>query len=243
MLEKSQNDRGRGRVWLLGAAVGAVLLATSFLVHPAVADHRVTEQEVAAMAARIEQRAGFPVLVDAEVVSRLNGWVADAGARSAMREALGRMSHYRPMIDSTLRSRGLPAELLSVALAESRFDNTAHPNTPVERRSVGIWQIIPSTARKLGLEVSASRDQRLDPANATEAAATLLSNLYAHYGDWPVAIAAYNAGERHIDSLLDGASSKTDARTRVLAGNAEHTRYLRAVMAALILIENPTLLD
>jgi soluble lytic murein transglycosylase-like protein len=91
--------------------------------------------------------------------------------------------------------------------------------------------------------VSAARDQRLDPVNATEAAATFLNDLFARYGDWPIAIAAYNAGERHVDSLIDGASSAADARARVLAGNAEHTRYVRAVMAALILIENPVLLD
>jgi hypothetical protein len=73
--------------------------------------------------------------------------------------------------------------------------------------------------------------------------ATLLNGLFVRYSDWPVAITAYNAGERHVDSLIDGASSAADARARVLAGNSEHTRYVRAVMAALILIENPALLD
>jgi len=75
-----------------GVAAGAVLLATSCVADCAVADHRVTEAEIATMAARIEQRARFPVLVDAGVVRRLNGWVADAVQRDVMREALGRMS-------------------------------------------------------------------------------------------------------------------------------------------------------
>lgn len=243
MLEETQNARGPGRVWLLAIAASAVLLAMSWMVHTAVADHRVTEADVAAMAARIEQRAGFPVLVDAAVVARLNGWVADAAQREVMREALGRMPQYRPMIDGTLRARGLPVELLSMVLAESRFDNEAHPDTPLDRRAAGIWQIIPSTGRKLGLEVSAARDERLDPEKATEAAASFLNELYARYSDWPVAIAAYNAGEQRVDQLIGSAFSATGARARVLAGNAEHARYVRAVMAALILIENPALLD
>jgi len=146
------------------------------------------------------------------------------------------------MIDGTLRARGLPVELLGMALAESRFDNAAHPNTPIERRAVGIWQIIPSTGRKLGLEVSATRDQRLDSVGATQAAATF-ERPSDRYGDWPLAIAAYNAGERRVDLLIDGASSAADARARVLADKAEDARYLRGVMAALILIENPVLLE
>jgi hypothetical protein len=242
MLSETRTERGRVRVWLAATAASGLLLATSWIVQAAVADHRVSAGEVVDMAARIQARSGFPVLADDGVVERLNGWVADAETREVMRGALARMPAYRGMIEDTLRTRGLPVELLGMPLAESGFDNEAHPDTPLERRSAGIWQIIPSTGRKLGLEVSAVRDERLDPARATEAASAFLRELFARYGDWPVAIAAYNAGPRHIDGILQGASS-SDARVRVLAGDAEHAQYVRAVMAALILIENPALLD
>src|SRR5262249_6794115 len=138
---------------------------------------------------------------------------------------------------------GLPAELLGMVMAESAFDNEAHPNTPVEERSVGIWQIIPRTGRQLGLQVSPNLDERLEPRRATEAAAAYLASLYARYRDWPVAIAAYNAGEKKVDALVAGATSTAEVRARVLAGEEEHAQYVRAVMGAIILIDNPSLLE
>jgi membrane-bound lytic murein transglycosylase D len=128
-------------------------------------------------------------------------------------------------------------------MAESRFDNEAQPNTPVERRSVGLWQLIPSTGRRLGLQVSPTMDERLEPRRATEAVATLMAQLFERYGDWLVAVAAYNAGEKKVDLLAAGATSKADVRARVLAGDEEHAHYVRSVMASIILIDDPSLLD
>ncbi len=153
------------------------------------------------------------------------------------------MPGYRGMIESTLRARHLPVQLLGMVMAESRFDNEAQPNTPVERRSVGLWQLIPSTGRRLGLQVSPAMDERLEPRRATEAAATLMAQLFERYGDWQVAVAAYNAGEKKVDSLAAGATSKADVRARVLAGDEEHAHYVRSVMASIILIDDPSLLD
>jgi len=128
-------------------------------------------------------------------------------------------------------------------MAESCFDNEAHPDTPIERRSMGIWQIIPQTARQLGLQVSPTVDERLEPRKATEAAAALLGKLFARYRDWPVAIAAYNAGEKKVDELATGAGTRDEVRARVLAGQDEHAEYVRAVMASIVLIDNPSLLE
>jgi membrane-bound lytic murein transglycosylase D len=160
-----------------------------------------------------------------------------------MARAMERMPAYRGMIEQTLRTRGLPVELLGMVMAESAFDNEAHPNTPIDKRSVGIWQLIPSTGRQLGLAVSPVLDERLEPRRATDAAATLMAHLHERYRDWAVAIAAYNAGEKKIDALTAGAASPAELRARVLAGEEEHARYLRAVMASVILIDNPSLLE
>jgi soluble lytic murein transglycosylase-like protein len=153
------------------------------------------------------------------------------------------MPSYRSMIETTLREHGLPPELLGMVMAESAFDNEAHPNTPIDQRSAGIWQIIPQTGRQLGLQVSPTLDERLEPRKATEAAAALLTKLFARYRDWPVAIAAYNAGEKKVDALAAGASFREDVRARVLGGEEEHAEYVRAVMGSIILIDNPSLLE
>jgi hypothetical protein len=238
-------DGGRVRPWLSWAARAATLLVvagSSWLAHGAVADRRVSAAEVGVMAARIEARSGFPVLVDEHVVEALNRMVASPEAREPMREALARMPRYRAFIEGVLRERGLPVELLALALHESRFDSEAHTNRPVERRSVGLWQLMPRVARTFGMEVSAERDERLDPWRSTEAAAALLAANRATLGDWPLAIAAYNGGVATIRTAVAGLSTQ-EARARILADSAEYGRYLASAMASVILIDNPGLLD
>jgi peptidoglycan lytic transglycosylase D len=107
---------------------------------------------------------------------------------------------------------------------------------------VGLWQLMPKTARRLGLEVSATRDERLDPRRATEAAVALLAENHAQLGDWPLAIAAYNAGLPLVRQIATGVSP-AEARARILASSSEYGRYLASAMASMILIDNPTLLD
>jgi soluble lytic murein transglycosylase-like protein len=103
--------------------------------------------------------------------------------------------------------------------------------------------MLPTVARKFGLEVSESRDERLDPRRDTDAATALLAQHHARLGDWPLAIAAYNGGIGAVERFIAGASIP-EARARILANvDAEYGRYLASVMASIILLDNPTLLD
>ena len=195
------------------------------------------------MASRIQQRSGFPVLADDRIVQAFNRRLANPDWRESMRKGLERMPNYRSMIEDTLKRRSLPVQLTAMVLSESAFDNEARPNRPPEVQSAGVWQIIPGSARKLGLTVSPVLDERLEPRRATEAAAQYLTELHAAFGgDWALAIAAYNGGRKAIMNVIAGTSGAA-ARDRVLASNTEYGSYLASVMISMLIIEEPALLN
>lgn len=131
-------------------------------------------------------------------------------------------------VTQILQSEGLPVSLVGVAALESGFD----PAALSPKGALGLWQLMPQTARRFGLEVSARRDDRLDPVKSTFAAASYLKDLYAQFGDWPLALAAYNAGEDRVQQALDRHGARdfwTLSRRSALPG--ETLRYVPAVLS------------
>jgi len=118
--------------------------------------------------------------------------------RRATEESLARGASYLPRLCAILGEHGLPPDLALLPVVESGFWPTARGRSG-ER---GLWQLRRATARRFGLVVNARRDDRLHPERATRAAARYLVLLYARYGEWPLALAAYNAGERRVDRAL-----------------------------------------
>jgi membrane-bound lytic murein transglycosylase D len=111
---------------------------------------------------------------------------------------LERQGTYAPMIRAELRRRGMPEDLLYLALIESGLSPTAYSKA----KASGMWQFIAETGRRYGLEVSSEVDERRDPIKSTAAALDYLQELYDEFGSWYLAAAAYNSGENRVARIL-----------------------------------------
>ncbi len=118
---------------------------------------------------------------------------------------LGLARYYLPLIEDALLQAELPIELRVLPIIESAMQATA-----VSRAgAVGLWQFIPSTGKSYGLEINSLVDERRDPVRATEAACHFLKDLYGIFGDWTLAIAAYNCGPGNVSRAIARSGGKT----------------------------------
>ena len=136
------------------------------------------------------QMPDLPVRWDARVVRYLEFFKDDPRGRQVLGIWTRRSGRYRELVRRTLRKKGLPEDLVWLAMIESSFDPTARSVAG----AMGLWQFMPETARAYGLSIDRWADQRLNPEAATEAAAEFLGDLHRRFGSWELAMAAYNMG-------------------------------------------------
>ena len=142
------------------------------------------------------RRARLPM----EVNEAVEVWVLHftTNRKSVFEHALSRAGLYSDMIRTKLRERGMPEDLLYLALIESDFYTDARSRVS----ATGMWQFMEPTARRYGLRIDAYVDERYDPVRATDAALDHLSVLYQRYASWYLAVAAYNAGATRVSRVL-----------------------------------------
>lgn len=118
--------------------------------------------------------------------------------RQLVEKMLGLSTYYMPIFEQAIDRHGLPMELKYLPVIESALD----PNAVSRAGATGLWQFMLPTSNGLGLEKSTLIDQRCDPYLASDAAARYLKELYQTYGDWSLAIAAYNCGPGNVNKAL-----------------------------------------
>jgi len=155
--------------------------------------------------------------------------------RSMFEVWLKRSGRYQEMIQDELRARRLPEDLIWVAMIESGFDPTA--KSPAG--AVGLWQFMPATGAVYGLKQNKFVDQRKNARLATQAAAHHLRDLYMRYGQWDLALAAYNMGYEQLLDRMDRVGT-TDFNELVRAGvmPSETSKYVPKIIAAAIVANN-----
>lgn len=229
----------RPAVLAMNAIAVAMLLGTSVVLPGTVQDRRVTLPEAEAMAENARHGTSFPVIVNEEVVEELNRLLGTPDGRAFVRSGLDRMREYQQMIEGKLRQSGLPAELLAVPLAESGYRNLAQG--PNSAHGAGLWMFIKPTARAFGLTVDDQRDDRLDVRLETDAALRLLAQLHGEFGDWNLALLAFNGGSKLVRKGIDEAGSR-DAFELTRRGYLNDPGYLPRMMAVVIVLKNEHLL-
>ncbi len=192
----------------------------------------------------IDQERGLIMLGDLEfdipmvVNDKVVAWVDyfTNANREKFQQGLVRSGRYLLMIQQIFEEAGLPKDLAYMAHVESAYKVNAYSRA----KAKGIFQFIASTGRRYGLHANRWVDERSDPEKATRAAAAYLKDLYAMFGDWYLAMAAYNAGEGKIQRVVAGTGETgfwEIADRKVL--HRETNDYVPAILAATIISKDP----
>jgi membrane-bound lytic murein transglycosylase D len=148
---------------------------------------------------------------------------------------LKRSGKYQDLIQSELRRRRLPEDLIWVSMIESGFD----PRVKSPAGAVGLWQFMPATGKVYGLDQNKYMDQRKNPRLATQAAAHHLRDLYLRFQSWDLALAAYNMGYEQLLSAIDRyGTTDFNELARQEAIPSETASYVPKIAAAAIVANN-----
>ncbi|RMF83071.1 MAG: LysM peptidoglycan-binding domain-containing protein, partial [Nitrospirae bacterium] len=184
----------------------------------------------------------------AELARHFAAVLADAGRLAQWRDAylhrrrdwlegtLARAARLQPRFQAVFESMGLPRVLSYLPMVESGF----RPHATSIMAAGGYWQFIPSTARHFGLTLDRWVDERRDPEASTRAAGRYLKRLHRTFGDWPLALMAYNSGEGRVLGILRRLGTR-DYRevVRSVRTPAETAGYVAGFVAAVQIALDP----
>ena len=181
---------------------------------------------------RLGSRSDMPIDANDRVVASLHFF--QTRGRKTFATWLRRAGRYRTLITDILEREGMPRDLFYLAVIESGLNPRAYSRS----RAVGLWQFMAHTGHMMGLKRTHWIDERRDPFKATVAASRYLKDLFAEFGDWRLALAAYNAGPGRV--------RRTIARSGIndywqLDLPRETKNYVPLFMAAAVIAKAPQL--
>ena len=181
-----------------------------------------------------ETRSDLPLVVNDFVASYINFF--SSRGRNTMVQAYQRSGKYRAMILRILKEEGVPQDLIYLAQAESGF----HPLAVSRVGARGMWQFMHYTAPGYGLQHDWWVDDRQDPEKSTRAAARYLKDLYKQFGDWYLAMAAYNSGAGNVQRAVQrtGYADFWELYKRNVLP-LETKNYVPIIVAMTVMAKNP----
>ncbi|MCZ6791523.1 MAG: LysM peptidoglycan-binding domain-containing protein, partial [Candidatus Dadabacteria bacterium] len=180
-----------------------------------------------------EYEKEIPVVLHDRVMHYMNYF--QTRGRKSFSIWLARSGKYIPNMKKILHQRGMPTDLVYLAMIESGFNVKARSHAA----AVGPWQFIKPTAKRYGLRVDSWVDERMDPKKSTEAAASYLGDLYAMFHSWELAAAGYNCGEDRVQNAIDKYQINDFWQISKFTLPKETKNYVPKLMAALIISRDP----
>ena len=195
-------------------------------------EHLPADAELLVRIRQLRPRCDMPIDANDRVVAKLHFF--QTRGRKTFATWLQRTGRYRTLIGDILRREGMPSDLFYLAVIESGLNPRAYSRS----RAVGLWQFMARTGRMMGLKRTHWIDERRDPIKATEAAARYLKDLFAEFGDWRLALAAYNGGPGRVRRAI----ARADTNDYWQLDLPRETRnYVPLFMAATVIAKDPQL--
>jgi membrane-bound lytic murein transglycosylase D len=192
---------------------------------------------VARLKKELDTTSDLPLVINDQVAGYINVFAQSNSFRNHMSASMQRLGKYRTLIQNVLKEEGVPQDLIYLAVAESGFQAQV-----VNRKSgaAGMWQFMTNTGPTYGLTTNGYFDYRFDPEKSTRAYARYMKSLYGLFGDWYLAMAAYDWGPgniQHVVSRTGYADYWELYRHGAMPG--ETRAYVPQILAAVIMAKNP----
>ncbi|AUC82967.1 LysM peptidoglycan-binding domain-containing protein [Lacinutrix sp. Bg11-31] len=146
--------------------------------------------------ARLNARTPFNIEYNPQLENLIKRWLKNR--HHSMERLMGLSKYYFPMFEREMDNYNIPLEMKYLSIVESALK----PRAKSRVGATGLWQFMFATGKQYGLDVSSYVDERSDPIKSTKSAATYLAKLYQIFGDWDLALAAYNSGPGNVSKAI-----------------------------------------